>query len=287
MGFSRQEHWSGLPCPPPGHLSDSGMEAGSPAFQEDSLPSESPGKPLRKGVCVLVTPSCVNPWTVAHQAPPSKEFSRKHTGVGCRFLLQGLFPTQESRPGFLHYRRHQGSPIKGVHLTQTSQGVLAPQSTLRPPNELGSQAALPATCEAAQPSGRRTPRRHCERLVPQDSGQRPREASTASDGVCRPRTSGSSQDGSAGPPRWVVGAKGRRGCPRNQPASAPRQAELHQLQLQGLFTPRLRSGKRQQSRRDLHTSRAERTLESRWILRWPCPPASMAVMRCGFQGGVS
>ena len=26
MGFSRQEYWSGLPCPPPGDLSASGME---------------------------------------------------------------------------------------------------------------------------------------------------------------------------------------------------------------------------------------------------------------------
>ena len=26
MGFSRQEHWSGLPCPPPGGLPDPGME---------------------------------------------------------------------------------------------------------------------------------------------------------------------------------------------------------------------------------------------------------------------
>ncbi|ELR49192.1 hypothetical protein M91_01329, partial [Bos mutus] len=26
MGFSRQEYWSGLPCPPPGDLSDPGME---------------------------------------------------------------------------------------------------------------------------------------------------------------------------------------------------------------------------------------------------------------------
>ena len=26
MGFSRQEYWSGLPCPPPGHLPDPGME---------------------------------------------------------------------------------------------------------------------------------------------------------------------------------------------------------------------------------------------------------------------
>ena len=29
MGFSRQEHWSGLPCPPPGALPDPGMEPGS------------------------------------------------------------------------------------------------------------------------------------------------------------------------------------------------------------------------------------------------------------------
>ena len=26
MGFSRQEHWSGLPCHPPGDLSDPGTE---------------------------------------------------------------------------------------------------------------------------------------------------------------------------------------------------------------------------------------------------------------------
>ena len=26
MGFSRQGYWSGLPCPPPGHLLDPGME---------------------------------------------------------------------------------------------------------------------------------------------------------------------------------------------------------------------------------------------------------------------
>ena len=27
--FSRQEHWSGLPCPPAGNLSDPGIELGS------------------------------------------------------------------------------------------------------------------------------------------------------------------------------------------------------------------------------------------------------------------
>ena len=32
MGFPRQDYWSGLPCPPPGHLPDPGMEPESPAL---------------------------------------------------------------------------------------------------------------------------------------------------------------------------------------------------------------------------------------------------------------
>ena len=46
MGFSRQEYWSGLPCPPPGDLPDPGIEPMSPALQVDSLPTEPPGKPI-------------------------------------------------------------------------------------------------------------------------------------------------------------------------------------------------------------------------------------------------
>ena len=45
MRFSRQEYWSWLPCPPPEGLPNLGTELGSPALQEDSLPSEPPGKP--------------------------------------------------------------------------------------------------------------------------------------------------------------------------------------------------------------------------------------------------
>ena len=47
MGFSRQEYWSGLPCPPSGDLPDLGIEPASPAastLQADSLLSESQGK---------------------------------------------------------------------------------------------------------------------------------------------------------------------------------------------------------------------------------------------------
>ena len=45
MEFSRQEYWTGLPCPSPGDLPNAGTEPGSPALQADSLPSEPPGKP--------------------------------------------------------------------------------------------------------------------------------------------------------------------------------------------------------------------------------------------------
>ena len=46
MGFSRQEYWSGLPCPSPGDLPNPGIEPGSPTLQADALTSEPPGKPL-------------------------------------------------------------------------------------------------------------------------------------------------------------------------------------------------------------------------------------------------
>ena len=48
MGFSKQEHWSGLPCPPPGDLPGPWIEPmspASPALQADSLPLRHQGSP--------------------------------------------------------------------------------------------------------------------------------------------------------------------------------------------------------------------------------------------------
>ena len=48
VGFSRQEYWSGLPCPPPGDLLHSESKPSSPAssaLQADVLPTEPLGKP--------------------------------------------------------------------------------------------------------------------------------------------------------------------------------------------------------------------------------------------------
>ena len=52
MGFSRQEYWSGLPCPPPGDLPTQGSNLSLPTplrllqWLSGSLPLAPPGKPV-------------------------------------------------------------------------------------------------------------------------------------------------------------------------------------------------------------------------------------------------
>ena len=78
---------------------------------------------LKKSVKVLVTQSCLtlcDPMDCSPQAPRPWESLGKNTGVGCHFLLQGIFPTPGSNPGLLHCRQilhclsHQGSPQRKV-----------------------------------------------------------------------------------------------------------------------------------------------------------------------------
>ena len=57
------------------------------------------------GLVAKSCPTLATPWTVACQAPLSMGFSGKNSGVDCHFLLQGIFPTQESNPGLLHCRQ--------------------------------------------------------------------------------------------------------------------------------------------------------------------------------------
>ena len=51
MGFSRQEYWSGLPCPPAGDLPNPGIKPISPALQVDYLSLAPPGKVGLTGEC--------------------------------------------------------------------------------------------------------------------------------------------------------------------------------------------------------------------------------------------
>ena len=67
LGFSRQEHWSGLPFPSP-------------------MPESEKWKVKLK----LLSRSrlLATPWTAAYQAPLSMDFLGKSTGVGCHCLLR-------------------------------------------------------------------------------------------------------------------------------------------------------------------------------------------------------
>ena len=81
-GFSRQEYWSGLLCPPPGDLPNPGIGPRSPTLQEDSLLSEPLGKP-------------------------------NNTALGSL----SLFPTGKSNQGLLHCRQilYQLTTKKDIH----------------------------------------------------------------------------------------------------------------------------------------------------------------------------
>ena len=69
-------------------------------------------------------------WTVARQAP-LWDFPGKKIGVGCHFLLQGIFPTQGSNPHLLPWRadslplNHQGSPVGLCHSSNSQDNIQA------------------------------------------------------------------------------------------------------------------------------------------------------------------
>ena len=85
-GFSRQEYWSGLPCPPEGDLPDPGVESRSPALHVVSLPAELPGKP-NKQMNGCISPSVVQ--SLSHVllfATPQT----KHASLPCPSLSPGV-----------------------------------------------------------------------------------------------------------------------------------------------------------------------------------------------------
>ena len=76
-GFSRQEYWSGVPCPPPRDLPNPGNKPRSPTLQVDSSPTEPPGKPKNTGVGVAY------PFSRGSSQP------RNQTGISC--IAGGFF----------------------------------------------------------------------------------------------------------------------------------------------------------------------------------------------------
>ena len=119
QGFSRQECWSGLPFPSPGHLPEPGIKPGSPALQADSLPSEPPEKPVlwKKGKSESASHSVMSDCLRPHALYSPWNSPGQNIGVDCHSLLHRIFLTQRSNLGLLHCRQilyhlsHQGSPM--------------------------------------------------------------------------------------------------------------------------------------------------------------------------------
>ena len=109
-GFSRQEYWSGLPCPSPGDLPNPGNEPRSLTLQVNSLPSESPGKPKNTGVGEWVgevTQLCLTLCDPMDCSPLGSsvhgDSPGKNTGAGCHALLQGESDYLGSNPTCITY----------------------------------------------------------------------------------------------------------------------------------------------------------------------------------------
>ena len=88
----------------------SGIELGSLTLQTmDSLPTELSGKLHMKRKwkwsCSVVTDSLWPHGLKPTRLLPPWDSPGKSTGVGCHFLLQGIFQTQGSNPGLPHSRQ--------------------------------------------------------------------------------------------------------------------------------------------------------------------------------------
>ena len=106
LGLPRQEHWSGLPCPPPGDLPNPGLKPVSPAsstLQVYSSPLSHQGSPRHRLKVKVKSESCS---VMSKSLQPHGLYSPwnspgQNTGVGSLSLLQGIFPTQGLNPGLL------------------------------------------------------------------------------------------------------------------------------------------------------------------------------------------
>ena len=107
MGFSRQEYWSGWPCPSPGdipHPEIKPVSPMSPVLVCGFLTTEPPLNIncLKHFLLLLSRFSrvrlCATPQTAAHQAPPSLGFSRQEYWSGLPFPSPGDLPNPGIKP---------------------------------------------------------------------------------------------------------------------------------------------------------------------------------------------
>ena len=134
MGFSRQEYWSGVPLPSPGLCTYWTLKEG---YGHPSTMDHITTAPANKATKETYL-SCVHGLSHGQSSVPGK-----NTGVGCHFLLQGIFLTQGSNLCQLHWQvdslllSHLGSPqLKGNISENTGEVFLKRDPACVPANPL-------------------------------------------------------------------------------------------------------------------------------------------------------
>ena len=111
LGFSRQEHWSGLPLPPPMHESESEVVQLCPTLS-DPMDCSPPGSSVHGTFQARVlewgaiafsemlsrVQLFVIPQTTTHQAPLSMELSRQEYWRGLSLASPGDLPNPGIKP---------------------------------------------------------------------------------------------------------------------------------------------------------------------------------------------
>ena len=130
LGFSRQEYWSGLPFPSPiyNYVCRWYSYCVCTCVYHQGLFCFA-GKPVK----CSVNHSVVSNSLQRHGLGLSSLFfpwNCPDTGVDCHFLLQGIFPTQGSNTGLLHYRQTLSSEpprklLTKLLVSQTSSSILS------------------------------------------------------------------------------------------------------------------------------------------------------------------
>ena len=129
MGFSRQDNWSGMPCPLPTDLPNPEIEPTSAFisciagcfFTADPPEAHHLKVSYHKMKVKSESESCsvVSNSLQSHGLYSLWNSPGQNTGVGSLSLLQGVFPTQGLNPGLLHCRwiLYQLSHIDAILLT--------------------------------------------------------------------------------------------------------------------------------------------------------------------------
>ena len=118
LGFSRQEHWSGLPFPSPMHESGKWKWKGSSSVRSDSSPPH--GLQPTRLLC---------PWDFQQEISSNFQYSNKNTGVSCHSPLQSSQPrdwacvSSISRRILYHWVTWEASTEYATHIFLLSQAT--------------------------------------------------------------------------------------------------------------------------------------------------------------------